>query len=199
MVSVIFGILGVIFYLYLSWRTLRDNYQDEDVVAFSWVALLLFLIGGRLTYGLINWGVWSGNPGAWLEFWKMKEFCLAGSVIFWYAFAVLICQDKGWKVWSFFEDSLMSVVFLTLVVTIQIQNWPLAIALVVSSIFSLLLGKKYRSFQWFKSGKKGFVFFWFFIWFWPVLAIVSRTWWLASFSLLFGAGLFMLGYDKLSK
>lgn len=197
--TIVLGILGVIVYLYLSWRTLRENYQEEDVVAFSWVGLLLFLVGGRVAFGLKNWGVWSDNPGAWLEFWRMGEFCLIGSIVLWYGFAILICQDKGWRLWSFFEDSLTSIVFLSIIAAVEIQNWPLAIALGGASLFSLLLGKKYRSFQWFKSGKKGFIFFWFFIWFWPILAAFSKIWWLASFSLLFMVGLFMLGYDKLSK
>ena len=51
MINLIIGIVTIIGYLYLSWRTLRDNYQEEDIIAFSWVVLLLFLVGGRLAYG----------------------------------------------------------------------------------------------------------------------------------------------------
>jgi len=199
MLTIILGILGLIGYLYLSWRTLRENYQEEDVIAFSWVALLLFLVGGRLSFGLIHWGIWSDNPGAWLEFWKMSEISLVGASIFWVSFALLIIKDKDWKNWSFFEDALKSSVFLLLISALILKNWLIVLALLGALLLTIPMKKKYRSLQWYKSGRKGFLFFWFLICFWLILAIISRTWWMGGLSLLFVAGLFMLAYDKFSK
>jgi len=42
MINLILGTVAIVGYLYLSWRTLRENYQEEDIIAFSWVALLFF-------------------------------------------------------------------------------------------------------------------------------------------------------------
>jgi len=199
MLNIILEIVGVIGYLYLSWRTLRENYQEEDVVAFSWVAILLFLIGGRVSFGLWHWGIWNNNPAAWLEFWKMGEINLLGASVVWMAFALLITKDKEWKLWSFLEDSLISTFFLLMVSGAMLKDWKIMISLAVAGILSLLVGKKYHSFTWYKSGKKGFLFFWFSIIFWLVLGPIYRIYWLSAFSLLFATGLFMLGNDKFSK
>ena len=199
MLTIILGILGVVGYLYLSWRTLRESYQEEDVVAFSWVALLLFLVGGRLSFGLLHWGIWNDNPGAWLEFWKMGEMSLIGAGVLWAAFALLIIRDKEWKIWPFFEDVLPSFWFLLMIFGLISANWMFILALVGAMILTLPMKKKYRSLQWFKSGRKGFLFFWFSIWFWLIFGIITKLWWLSGISLLFVGGLFMLGYDKFSK
>lgn len=199
MLTTILGIVGIIGYLYLSWRTLRENYQEEDVVAFSWVAILLFLVGGRVSFGLIHWGIWGNNPGAWLEFWKMGEISLIGASILWVAFAILIIKDKEWKMWPFFEDSLTSAIWLLLMTSLILENWSIILSLLGASLLTIPMRKKYRSLQWFKSGRKGFLFFWFSILFWLVFSVISKIWWLSSFSLLFIMGLFMLGNDKFSK
>ena len=157
--TIVLGILGVVGYLYLSWRTLRDNYQEEDVVAFSWVALLLFLIGGRIAFGLSHWGIWNGNQGAWLEFWKIGEINLFGAYLVWLVFSILIAKDKEWKLWSFLEDSLASIFYLSMMAGLMSRNWQVIAALGIASILGLLVGKKYHSFTWYKSGKKGFLFF----------------------------------------
>jgi hypothetical protein len=197
--TIVLGILGVIGYLYLSWRTLRESYQEEDVVAFSWVALLLFLVGGRLSFGLLHWGIWNDNPGAWLEFWKMGEMSLIGAGVLWAAFTLLIIRDKEWKIWPFFEDVLPSFWFLLMIFGLISANWMFVLTLVGAMILTLPMKKKYRSLQWFKSGRKGFLFFWFSIWFWLIFGIITKLWWPSGISLLFVGGLFMLGYDKFSK
>jgi hypothetical protein len=199
MLNIILGIVGIVGYLYLSWRTLRENYQEEDVIAFSWVAVLLFLVGGRISFGLIHWGLWSGNPGAWLEFWKMGEISIIGAIVFWVIFVLLIVKDKDWKIWSFFEDSLVSVVFLLLILAIVLKSYLVVFGLLGASFLTIPMRKKYRSLQWFKSGRKGFLFFWFSIFFWLIFSVISKLWWLGSLVLLFVGGLFMLAYDKFSK
>ncbi len=190
----IFAIFG---YLYISWRTFKENYPNEDVVAFNWVALFLFLIGSRLSYGLVNWGKWQGNGGAWIEFWKINESLIWGGLILWLLFAVLIAKDKGWKLWSFLEDAIPSVSFLTVMFAWAQQNWRLPAAILAAALLTLPVRQKYRSFLWFKSGRKGFLFFWFMICFFVFLGIIYQSWW-GVMSLLFVGGLFMLGYDKFS-
>jgi len=199
MINLILGIVAIVGYLYLSWRTLRDNYQEEDIVAFSWVALLLFLVGGRLAYGFWHWGDWVGRGINWLEFWKIGELNILGGGLLWLCFALLISKDKGWKVWAFLENSLVSFWFLLTMFGVIIKDWKLVVALGGALGLSFILKKKYRSLVWYKSGKKGFLFFWFFFCFWLILAIISTIWWLLGLSLLFAIGLFILGDDKFSK
>lgn len=152
-----------------------------------------------MSYGLIHWGIWNDNPGAWLEFWKMGEMSLIGAGVSWAAFALLIIRDKDWKMWPFFEDVLVSCWFLIIVFGFILKDWILVLALIAAMLLTLPMKKKYRSLQWFKSGRKGFLFFWFSIWFCLIFAVLSRLWWFGGFSLLFVGGLFMLAYDKFSK
>lgn len=41
----IFRILGLVVFMYLLWRDLRDNYGDEKIINYAWIALLGFLVG----------------------------------------------------------------------------------------------------------------------------------------------------------
>jgi hypothetical protein len=129
----------------------------------------------------------------------MGEINLLGASVIWVTFAALIVKDKEWKLWSFLEDSLLSVFFLLMISGAMLKDWKIMMALIVTGILSFLVRKKYRSLLWYKSGKKGFLFFWFFIIFWLVLGPIYRIYWLSALSLLFGGGLFMLGNDKFSK
>ncbi|MEL7665833.1 MAG: hypothetical protein AAGU06_00140 [Candidatus Shapirobacteria bacterium] len=190
-------ILAIFGYLYISWRTMRESYKEEEVVAFSWVALMLFFIGGRIGYGLSHFGEWN-SVAPWLEFWKINEINLWAAVGVWMAFAVLISKDKEWKIWPFLEDNLISLGFLVFIVSITVKDWHLISSLVVSMLLTLPVRRKYRSFLWFKSGRKGFMFFWYMICFCLIFGILNKSLWAVS-SLIFVGGLFMLGYDKFSK
>lgn len=190
---------GIIIYLYLSWRILRENYKEEDVVALSWVSLLLFMFGGRIAYGLMHLNQWVDSPWKWFEFWRMNEMVVWAAYLVWLLFTALIIRDKGWKLWSFLEDSLESVSILVASLGIIQKDWPLIISLAVATVASLIMKRRYRSIVWYKSGKKGFLYFWFGIFFCLVAGISYRVWWLSGFSLIFMVGLYMLGNDKFSK
>lgn len=197
--SIVIGVGGIVIYLYLSWRTLRENYREEDLIAFSWVALFIYLFVGRIVYGLWHWGVWLDTPGSWFEFWKISEINLIGAYGGWLLFAGLIAGDKEWKLWAFLEDSLWSLWWLVLVTSVELKGWGTAIALVVAIILTAIVKGKYRSFTWYKNGKKGFLYFWFLMIFFLVLGPSIGIYWLSLLSLIFGVGLFMLGNDKFSK
>lgn len=77
------------------------------------------------------------------------------------------CKINNWKVWSFFED--ITRIFYLLIAFILIDELIrsgfnllvaayLAVA-VIGYIIARLIDGKYRSLTWYKSGKKGFVFF----------------------------------------
>lgn len=196
---IIIEIFGIIIYLYLSWRILRENYKEEDVVALSWVALFLFMFGGRIAFGLMHLSQWVDSSWKWFEFWRMKEMVVWAAYLVWLLFTAVITKDKGWKLWSFLEDSLESVSILVATLGIIQKDWPLIISLAVATAASLLMKRRYRSIVWYKSGKKGFLYFWFGIFFCLVAGISYRVWWLSGFSLIFMVGLYMLGNDKFSK
>ncbi len=160
-------LIVVILFLYLTWRNLRDNYQDEKLVAYSWLSWLMFVLGGRVTYGLINWGIWNGQPVDWLLFWSKPGFNYWGGLGLIFLTTWWYCWKNDWKIWSFFEDItrliyLLSAIMLTLEILekgIVFQNLIYLTIVIIGYVIARLVAKKYRSMIWYKSGKKGFVFF----------------------------------------
>lgn len=156
--QIIVGILGCVIYLYLMWRGLKDSYKEEDIVAFGWVSILSYLIGSRLAYGFINWGMWAENPVKWLEFWKMGESNVAGGYLLWTFIAWLVTTDRGWKFFAFAEDSLWLLLWLNGVFFTISGKWQIVLLLIITALISWWFRGKYRSFVWYKSGRKGFLF-----------------------------------------
>lgn len=209
MVLGIIKLIGIVLFLYLTWRNLRDNYQEEKLVSYSWLALLFFLLGGRLVFGLINWGVWNNNLMDWLSFWQKPGFSYWGGMVTMFLATIWYCNVNDWKLWSFLED--MTGIIYTMVVLLMLDEWIrtgldrrvgiYVLAAFLGWIINKLVAKRYRSFGWYKSGKKGFG------WFFPnlivflFLALVGVFWfkdWLIAvifglFGLISLAGLFILG------
>lgn len=159
-------LVGVI-YVYIIWRNLRDNYNNQYLVSYSWLSLLAFLIGGRLVFGIINWGVWNNNWGDWLSFWNRAGFNYLGAVAVWGLMTGGYCQKVGWKIWSLFED-VMGIMYFYLAGLMLIEAiyhkfdlyWlTLMMVFLITVAIKRLIIRKYRSFSWYVSGKKGFAFF----------------------------------------
>jgi prolipoprotein diacylglyceryltransferase len=98
--------LGIIVFLYLLWRNLRENYKEESLISYSWIALLSFFVGGRVFYGLINWGIWNDSWINWFSVWNKSGTSLIGGLLTVFGITYIICKKEGWKLWSFAEDSL---------------------------------------------------------------------------------------------
>ncbi|MEK7527887.1 MAG: hypothetical protein AAB574_02635 [Patescibacteria group bacterium] len=156
--QIIVGIGGLLIYLYLMWRGLKDGYKEEDVAAFGWVSMLAYLIGSRLAYGFINWGIWAGNPTKWLEFWRIGESNVIGGYLLWIFIAWLVAMDRGWKFFAFAEDNLWLLLWLNGVFFTISGKWQIVLLLMVVALIIWWFRGRYRSFVWYKSGRKGFLF-----------------------------------------
>ncbi len=163
----IIALLGSIIYLYLIWRNLRDNYKHEDLVSYSWWSLFVFLIGGRLSFGVVKWGIWNDSWWSWFSFWSKPGFNYIGGLVLWILITARHCQINKWKIWAFFEDVIGIVyVYLAILMLIEAINhkfdlfWVtlMMICILMVAIKRLII-KRYRSFSWYLSGKKGFAFF----------------------------------------
>lgn len=154
-------------FLYLIWRNLRDNYQEERLIAYSWLVLLAFLAGGRLIFGLVNWGIWNDNLADWLSIWTHPGFNYGGGIINMLLLTVWYCRVNDWKLWSFLEDVTPNVYFLG--IFLMAEEWfrsgfavgvgIYVLVVILGWVIFRLVSKKYRSYGWYKSGKKGFGFF----------------------------------------
>lgn len=202
--------MAALLFLYLTWRNLRENYQEEKLIAYSWLALLAFLIGGRIVYGLVNWGVWNINWTDWLSFWQKAGFNYWGGIGTMLLTTAWYCQANSWKLWSFSED--MTPTIYLLLVLMLADEWARtgfgnevlaegSSAAILGLVVFMLVAKRYRSFGWYKSGKKGFGFFFTNTVIFLILALVGLFLWknvmvaviFLVLSLISLAGLFILG------
>ncbi len=173
----IFKTLGIVLFMYLTWRNLRDDYSEDDLVTYGWLSVLTLLVFGRLAFGLINWGVWNERWWDWLLFWEKP----GSNVVFGYGGLLLITgwwsRVKGWKVWALLEDISPNLLVMFLLISIDEivwswrgwRDWGVVGILLLGLVAGRFLSQRYRSFVWYRSGKKGFVF-------WAVNAIIWLSW-----------------------
>ncbi len=188
---------------------MRESYDDQKIISFSWFGLLGFFVFGRLFYGLINWGVWNNDLADWISIGNKPGMSYIGGYLGLMFSVWLFTKKEQWKFLSFMEDLIRP--FLTMVAVFMVDEifrtkftWEPVLYLILI-ILALLLTKwisgRYRSFVWYKSGKKGFVLlfsnFLFFLTVTPVLILFKESLVniiLASFiSLISLIGLFILG------
>jgi hypothetical protein len=157
--------LAIALFLYLNWRNLKDDYPEEKLISFGWLAVLGFLFFGRVGFGLLNWGVW-GNWSDWISVWQKPGMDYLMATI---GFVVIACwwgRVNQWKFFAFMEDNLKNFLIFVFVLMIDelmrsrfaIEIVAYMVVLMLVYVMSLWLFKKYRSFVWYRSGKKGFVF-----------------------------------------
>ncbi|MBU1130370.1 hypothetical protein KKE45_03585 [Patescibacteria group bacterium] len=159
-------ILSVFLFLYLVWRVLKEDYEEMRVVEFSWLCILFFFLGGRIFYGFLNWGVWNESIWEWFSFIERSGFSYIGAYLFVLLFVFVFCWRVDWKIWNVLEDvtlPLLSYLLLFLLsgylLVVNNQTFFYLLSLLLTFVLILLLGKRYRSFYWYKSGKSGFLFF----------------------------------------
>lgn len=162
----IIKILGIILFVYLTWRNLKDSYEEDKIVTYSWVALLGFFIGGRITFGLINFGVWNDSWLSWFSVWDKPGMNYVGGFFALMLVNFVVSKINSWKFIPFCEDGLSnSLWFLTFLIAdefirtkFDLRVGVYLLFLILMVFFVSLVKKKYRSFVWYRSGKKGFAF-----------------------------------------
>lgn len=146
-------IIGVLLFMYVFWKNLKDDYPSNDVIWLGWLIMAMFYLGVL---------IWS-KPG-------LSYF---GGYILVLITIALYVKRKSWKSILILEDGVKAfLLFLAFNYLEELFRSRLN-GEVMIKILIVLLGyyfagvfkAKYRSFVWFKSGKKGFVF-------WAVSALV---------------------------
>jgi hypothetical protein len=211
----VFRVVGIILFLYLLWRNLRENYDDQKLITFSWVSLLVFLVFGRLFYGLINWGVWNNDLVDWVSVMDKPGMSYIGAYLGLILISWLFSRQQQWRFLNFMEDLFRP--FLVMVGFFMLDELLRSKFSLETGLFLLLMilmfplfswvSKRYRSFVWYKSGKKGFALlllnFLFFLVLAPILIFFKDNLVNIILSIIISlvslVGLFILGEIKYEK
>lgn len=152
-IGFLFGIFG---FLFLIWKRLKEDYQGEKIFSFGFLVTLFVIIGflvGNFMASLISTSVVFNPAGLW--FWTSFTFGIIGFVLGFYKFHL--------RFFEILEGAGLSFLFwfFTLILSFSIQTVDLK--LLLFSVFVLLLivffffiDARYKTFNWYKSGKIGF-------------------------------------------
>ena len=177
--------------------------------------MLGFLVFGRLAYGLINWGVWNDDLVDWISVGTKPGMSYIGGYLGLLLVSWWFVKKEQWKFFNFVEDWIRP--FLVMVGIFMVDelvrskfSWePILFLVLIILVFPLFIfvTKRYRSFVWYRSGKKGFALlslnFLFFLGLIPVLILFKDN--LVNIilsviiSLISLIGLFILGEVKYEK
>lgn len=167
MMLAILRVVAVLVFVYLTWRNLRDNYQEDVLVSYSWLSLIIFLVVARIAFGLINFGVWNDSWTSWLAVWNKPGMDYISGFLGLTLFSLGFAKLNNLKVWPFAEDIIVNIlIFLSILMLdeffrnkFSLETGIFFIFLVLMTFFAKFIKDKYRSLVWYKSGKKGFGFF----------------------------------------
>jgi len=176
-------IIGILLFLYVFWKNLKDDYPSNDVIWLGWLIVAMFYFGSRL--------VFFGNfDKDLILFWSKPGLSYLGGYICVLITIALYVKRKSWKLILILEDGVkpfLLFLFFNYLEELIRSKWvgelvAKVLIVLLGYYFAGLLKDKYRSFVWFKSGKKGFVF-------WSISAIVLGLFMINS--LIFGNVLFL--------
>ena len=100
----IFRTIGSVIFMYLLWWDLRSDYGDQKTINYTWMALAGFLVGGRIIYGLVNWGVWNDSWLSWFSIWSKPGTNYLGGFLGLSLVSWLVAMKNQWKFLSLMDD-----------------------------------------------------------------------------------------------
>jgi len=136
LISLTLNLLGVVLFLFLFWRRLKEDYSREIVFGSAFLILLGVVIGFWLSTSFFpNWIFWFEAFGAFLGFsWGVFKYSLR----FFEAFEASFLGLLPW----------LALFFVTKVIYVSM-------AILVLIVLFIYLNAKYKNFAWYKSGRIG--------------------------------------------
>lgn len=154
-----FSFVAASFFL---WRTLRDDYPEEEILSLTILLTLGAILGARIVFLLSSWEILF-QPTAWFNFRAFGGFSPLGAILAAFLLVSFWTKKKSWDFWQI-ADVLVSA-FLAVLVLLGVglalsADGKFILSFLFLSCFSLILSfvlvKNYRKFIWYKSGKPGF-------------------------------------------
>ncbi len=166
----LFGVLfalGMVFYQYKLWKALKDDFLKKELVGMVWFSSFFGILGGRLVFVLSKWSEIGSDPLVWFLFWRHAGFSWLGFYFFWIASVWVYSRLKKRACWLVLEEATRPILgwlafgYLGLFFSSSFELFPILSLFLFFSFLYFLSGwmeKRYRSWPWYPSGKKGFLF-----------------------------------------
>jgi len=155
-ITIIGFIVGIFGFLFLVWKRLVDDYKAEEIFSFGFV-VLGFLIVGFLTGVFLN-GLFPNSSvfspsGLW--FWTAFIFGVIGFIFGFYRFKLRFFEIlEGAGIAFLFWFFAVSFAFSLETTNLKLLLFSTATGILIAFFF--FIDSRYKSFNWYKSGKIGF-------------------------------------------
>lgn len=158
-----FAALALLVFSYVSWQSLRDDFEEEKVLSLTIALAFSFLLGARALYILTHFGQF-GVSFSWFLPRRFPGFSLLGGVLTGVFALYLWTRENDWDFWLVADAVTVSfsssLFLLSLGIFISRVDEASFFLLAFSLLFFgavLFFAQSYRKFIWYKSGKPGFV------------------------------------------
>ncbi|MFH1601419.1 MAG: hypothetical protein ABIB61_00490 [Candidatus Shapirobacteria bacterium] len=139
--------LGVIIYLFSLWAKFKGEYPEKMIISYSLFTLLFFALFALLPYFL-----------------GQKEYFLAVGLSGVIVSSIIASWQNKWNIWYMLESITPAILFLSGIILLGMSITFGRVSYFIQTLFFLIaylsvkLAKGYRSFNWYRSGKAGFLF-----------------------------------------
>jgi len=160
----IFTAIGFILASFLFWRSLRDDFPQEEILTLTLYLALGGLLSARFFWVLFHWQLFWQEPLALILWSKIPGFSFLGTTLGILGTLGYWGRKKVWDLWQALDSLIVAclVFFVFGAAGAYLTNKDFFYLLLgFLGIFILILikfvFKNYRSFSFYKSGKVGFI------------------------------------------
>jgi hypothetical protein len=145
LVNIAVSLVGVVIFLFMFWRRLKDDYSSEIIFSSAEYILLGIALGWLAAFKFIpNWFFWTTILGGMIG---LTVAVFRFRVRFYEFLEAFTISLLPWIGFIFLEDS---------VTNSSLSSFLAFVAILIIIFISYWLNVNYRSFIWYKSGRIGF-------------------------------------------
>lgn len=158
-----FTAISFVVFSFMLWRSLRDDYPEEDILTFTIYLFLGAFIGSRIIYILANIGDFNLNFGRWLLFGSYPGLASSGVIVGTFIIYYVWNKRRSWDFWLVGDKLIFAFLVAEVISHIGVflsTARVIDLGRIILSAFLLvvigIIAKNYRKYLWYKSGKVGF-------------------------------------------
>lgn len=158
---------GMLLFVFLWWKELKKEYDTDKSLVLAWTTVAVFLVGGRSVFGVLHWQEIGFDLNYWFAWWSWPGFSWMGAYLCGVVWTAVWAFVGKWRWFVVSEAGTMPFLVWWLLLlfgrllsetsTRLILGFGLGLGVY---ILTVVVKDKYRSFRWYPSGKRGFLFIW---------------------------------------